>query len=458
MAAYQVGAAKGDMTACRYSKLLLLQNLCYLPAQLACPAKGVLYMKFAVLQERSPVSMAAAAPSANPLYGVPYGKGCTVDRSASMDSDISSFSPVPKRHCFGPSEAPINSGSAQFDYHYAQQQQQQDFCLQQHASIPAATLADAQKAYALKLMLSQKPPEEAAALVAFLRRFQRLEHAATSQPSQAQPQCPTLQSTGSQPVAQYSSNRLPPSTILRLQAAYGQVVQASQHQQQHTGDTLPQHMIAGSRQTSIDAFMTQLREIQTPAQYGEGSSSMVAGPAAAAVWYDNPAVPAEPSTAAYEPVQPQIHAQWSAYCQEHKPSQPDFAWQVATAASCTQAAATGCEADTSHSPAAFARCLLYKQGQLKMALLQYQQRQQQHLMASAARKQQAFLERQAALSPMRPVSSPIRPALGFPELLAYWAKGLGLQRCESVYLACHLWTKVQQQVSYYSPVMFVLLM
>ena len=397
--------------------------------------------------------------AANAFYGVPYGKGCTVDRSASMDSDISSFSPVPKRHCFCPSEAPINSGSAQCDFQYAQQQQQQDFCLQQHASIPAATVADAQKAYALKLMLSQKSPEEAAALVSFLRRVRSLKHAATSQPSQAQPQGPTLQSIVSQPAAQYLSNRLPPSTILRLQAAYGQVVQAPQHQQQHhTGDTHPQHIAAKSRQTSMDAFMSRLREIQTPAQYGEGSSSMVPGHAAAAAWYDNPAVPAQPSTAAYEPVQPQIDAHWSAYRQEHKPSQADLVWQAAAAASGRQAAPTGCEADTSHSPAALARCLLYKQGQLKMALLQYQQRQQQHLMASAARKQQAFLERQAALSPIRPVSSPIRPALGFPELLAYWAKGLSLQRCESVYLACHLWTKVQQQVSCCSVLMCVVLL
>lgn len=354
----------------------------------------------------------------------------------------------------------MNSGSAQFDYHYAQQhheQQQQEFLPQQHASIPAAPLVDAQRAHALKLMLSQRSPKDAVALVAFLRRFQRLKHAATSQPSQAQPQYPNLHSAASQPVAQYSGNRLPPSTILKLQAAYGQVVQASQHQQQHMGDTLPQHMVAESRQTSMDAFVTQLREIQTPAQYGKDCSSMVAGLAAAA-WYDNPAVPAEPSTAAYEPVQPQIDAHWSAYRQEHKPSQPDCAWQLAPAASCTQATATGGGADPSHSPAALARCLLYKQGQLKMALLQYQQRQQQHLLASAARKQQAFLERQAALSPIRPASSPIRPALGFPELLAYWAKGLSLQRCESVYLACHLWTKVQQQVSYYSVVMSVVLL
>ena len=345
-----------------------------------------------------------------------------------MDSDISSLSPVPKRHRFCPSEAPSDAGSAEFfNCHHAQHQ---DSFPQEHASNTAPSLANAQKAYALKLMLSQSPPEEAAALIAYLQHFQRLRHAAASQHSQAQPRCCTFPPTVSQPAAQYSDNRLPPSTILKLQAAYGQVVQASQHQQQHACDTLPQHIVADNRQTSLDAFMTQLREIQTPGQHGQESSSMASHPRpAAAAWYDNSTVPAEPSTAAYVPVQPQRQAHWVVYQQEQKPSQPDFMWQSAVA-NCSQAAAR-----TSQAPVGR---LLYSQQQALLHQLAEQKQlcMQQHM----AREQQAFLERQA-------VHSLARPAPSFPELVAYWAKGLSLQRFESVHLACHLWTKVQQQVS-----------
>lgn len=354
-----------------------------------------------------------------------------------MDSDISSFSPVPKRHRFCPSEAPSNAGSAQFDCHYAQHQ---DCFPQEHASTTAPILADAQKAHTLKLMLSQSSPDEAAALIAFLHRFQHRRHAAASQHSQAQPLCHSFQSTVSQPSAQNPNIRLPPSTILKLQAAYGQVVQACQHQQQHACDTLPQHAtaVADSRQTSLDAFMTQLREIQTPAQHGKESSSMArySRPAAAA-WYDNPAVPAEPSTVAYEPVQPQIQPYWSAYHQEQEPSQPDFMWQTAAAgANCCQAAASQAQASQATVAADSRLLCTQQQAMLHQLAEQKRLRMQQHM----AREQQAFLERQAALSPLR-------PALSFPELVAYWGKCLSLQRCESVYLACHLWTKVQEQVS-----------
>ena len=390
-------------------------------------------LEYVLLQERSPLAL--AVPGALPFDGVPYGSRCTVNRSASMDSDISSFSPIPKRHRLCPSEAPSDAGSAQFDCHYAQHQ---DSIPPERASTTEPALADAQKAYALKLMLSQSSPEEAAALITFLQGFQRLRHSSASQHSQAQPLCRTLPSTVGQPAAQYS-NRLPPSTILKLQAAYGQVVQATQ--QQHACDTLPQHMVADSRKTCLDAFMTQLREIQTPAQHGQESSSTgsYSHPAAAA-WYDNPAVPAEPSTAAYKPVQPQIEAYWSAYRQEHKPSQPDFMWQSAAAvAHCSQASATVREAHAIQAPVAVASHLLNSQQQAMLHQLAEQKRlgMQQHM----AREQQAFLERQAVLVP-------VRPALSFPDLVAYWAKGLSLQRCESVYLACHLWTRVQQQVSY----------
>ena len=350
-----------------------------------------------------------------------------------MDSDISSFSPVPKRHCVCPSEAPSYAGSVQYDFHDIQQN---EFFHQERASNTPPTFEDAQRAYALKLMLSKSSPEEAAALIGFLQRFQRFRHAAASQQSQTQPLYCTFPSTVSQPGTQYSNNRLPPSTILKLQAAYGQVVQASQ---QHACDTLPQHILADSRQTSLDAFMTQLREVQTPAQHGEESSSMASySHPAAAAWYDSSAVPAEPSTVAYEPVQPQIEARWSAYHQEQESSQPDFMCQsVAAVAKCPQAAATACKAHTSQAPVGR---LLYLQQQALLHQLaeQKQLRMQQHM----AREQQALLERQAVLSP-------IRPALSSPELVAYWAKGLRLQRCESVYLACHLWTKVQEQVSYF---------
>ena len=349
-----------------------------------------------------------------------------------MDSDASSFSPVPKRHRFCPLEASSDADSAQFDCHYAQHQESFP---QEHASTAAPILADAQKAYALKLMLSQSSPQEAAALIAFLQHFQHRRP--SSQHGQAQPLC---QSTVSQPAAHYRNNRLPPSTILKLQAAYGQVVQACQHQQQHACDTHPQHVVADSRQTSLDVFMTHLREIQTPAQHGKESFSMAShSRPAAAAWYDNPAVPVEPKTIAYEPVQPQIEAYWSAYQQEQEPSQPDFMWQSAAAvAHCSQAAATACEVQASQAPPAVGSRLLYTQQQAMLHQLAEQKRlrMQQHM----AREQQAFLERRAALSPLR-------PALSFPELAAYWAKGLSLQRCESVYLACHLWTKVQEQVS-----------
>ena len=39
------------------------------------------------------------------------------------------------------------------------------------------------------------------------------------------------------------------------------------------------------------------------------------------------------------------------------------------------------------------------------------------------------------------------PSLGFAELVIFWAKGLALQRPESLHLACHLWNRVQAQVA-----------
>jgi len=57
-----------------------------------------------------------------------------------------------------------------------------------------------------------------------------------------------------------------------------------------------------------------------------------------------------------------------------------------------------------------------------------------------AQQQQAYAQRQFTTVPAS------RPAMGFAELVGYWAHGLKLQRCESVQLACHLWKRVQQQV------------
>lgn len=80
--------------------------------------------------------------------------------------------------------------------------------------------------------------------------------------------------------------------------------------------------------------------------------------------------------------------------------------------------------------------------------------------AQQTHKQLALMQRQAMLQQclnikqhaavveqqqqQRPVGS---PSLGFPDLLLYLAKGLALQRTETVLLACHLWKKVQPQVS-----------
>lgn len=71
----------------------------------------------------------------------------------------------------------------------------------------------------------------------------------------------------------------------------------------------------------------------------------------------------------------------------------------------------------------------------RQAMLQHCLKIKQHATAVASQQQQ---QQQAPRG---------GPSLGFPDLLLYWAKGLALQRSESVLLACHLWKKVQPQVS-----------
>ena len=344
-----------------------------------------------------------------------------------MDSDISSWSPVPKRHCFYPSQVPSNCTSAHAD---SQQPQQLGTASQQPAAVfaPAVT-----KPSALQVLLSQKSPEDAAALLAYLHQLQCLRQAAASQDSQAALLHLSCQQSGKQ-----SANKASASTLLNLQAAFHHVMQAQHaHQassklQQHAADS----DATDSRQPSLDGFLSQLQEIQTPLQHHEDHTSVVSYPQLeASFWHSNHHATSDASTVAYEAVQLQAEVYQSTYQND----QSDCMWQSVT--SCTQGAVSAIEQYNSQAPAAqVASHLLQLQQQARLVQQHAQEKRllmQQHI----AREQQAFVERQAALRPAR-------PALGFPELVAYWAKGLSLQRCESVYLACHLWTRVQQKVSY----------
>ncbi|KAL3133918.1 hypothetical protein ABBQ32_008371 [Trebouxia sp. C0010 RCD-2024] len=380
------------------------------------------------LQGASPLQSAFVVAGSLPFDTVPYGKGSGANRSASMDSDISSWSPVPKRHCFYPPQACSKPDSAQLEWH--QTQQQDALQQQQHATLEVPSLSNGQQAYALEVMLSQSTAPQTAALVAALRHLQCLRQAAALHHTHAQALSHSSQSTMSQPAAWQSNNRLPVSTLLKLQASYSQLLQAPQSQQ-HRGDKLPQqHVVTDNRQTSL-ASSTQLHSISTPAQHSEESGLASHAHPVAPIWYQNHAVRAESNTAAYEPVQPQMGLQWAAYPEQ--PSQPEFAWHSAAAV---------CEAPSQQPLTGVTTQLLHRQQQQQQQQMAFQLAQENRLRLHQhkAREQQALLDRQAALST-------IRPALTFPELVAYWARDLSLQRCESVYLACHLWTRVQQQVS-----------
>ncbi|KAL3143463.1 hypothetical protein ABBQ38_002276 [Trebouxia sp. C0009 RCD-2024] len=381
------------------------------------------------LQGASPLQSAFVVASSLPFDTIPYGKGSAANRSASMDSDISSWSPVPKRHCFYPPQASSKPDSAQLAWH--QTQQQAAFQQQQHPSLEVPSLSDAQQAYALEVMLSQSATApQTAALVATLRHFQCLRQAAALHHTRTQGLCHSSQSVDGQ-AATWSDSTLSVSTLLKLQATYSQLLQASQHQQ-HSHDTLPQqHVLTDNRQMSLAASMTQLQSISTPAQQCEEHSGLAShAHPLAPVWYQNHVAPAESNTAAYEPVQPQIHLQWAAYPEQ--PSQPEFAWQ---------SAATVCEAPPRQALTGVTTQMLHRQQQQQEQMaFQLAQEKRFRLQQHRAREQQVLLDRQAALSSTR-------PALTFPELVAFWARDLSLQRCESVYLACHLWTRVQQQVS-----------
>lgn len=392
------------------------------------------HVQCVLLQGASPLQSAFTVASSLAFDNMSYGKGSAANRSASMDSDISSWSPVPKRHCFYPPRVCSNSESAHYDWHQAQQQQdalQQQQQLQ-HASIEVPSLSDAQKAYALKVMLSQSSAQEAAALIAALQRFQYLRQAAASHHTQAQAPTHSSQSTVKQPAARHLSNRLPASTNLKLQAPYCQALQAP-HQQQHSDALLPpQHVATANTQSPrlpLGASIMQLQGIPTPLQHCKEPSGIATGSQPVSlVWYQDQAVP-EPNTAAYEPIQSQTELHWGAYSEQA--SQPELTWQ---------SAATVCEAQPSQLATGVVTQSLHREQQERI-VFQLAQQKWVRLQQQMALEHQAFLERQAAVSP-------IRPALTFPELVAYWARDLSLQRCESVYLACHLWTRVQPQVSH----------
>ena len=371
---------------------------------------------------------AFAFPSCLPFDSASSGQNCAANRSASMDSDISSLSPVPKRHCLYPSQG-TGYCHSQLDWHYSYPS---ETVYEQHPPNQTQMLSSAQKTYVIQAMLSCSCPQEAAAVMAYLQRLQRQRQALSSQHSHSQSAQQFLQHAPSQ-----SCNTSSASTALRLQAAYCQALYSQQLDQQapHSVHLQP----TPCKQACQDGFMTQLQEIQTPKQHQETHSSTISYSHhdAASCYEEQGAVP-HPSTVAYEAVQPEAGEHQLVYQQ---PAQSDNMWQ--SAASCVQTAAALCNQSSNQESARHvASHLLQMQQQAKMVqqlVHERRVRMQQHM----AREQQAFLERQAALPS-------IRPALGFPELVAYWAKGLSLQRCESVYLACHLWTRVQQQVSFAS--------
>jgi len=380
------------------------------------------------LQEISPPSSVFAAYSAQSFGAVPYAAGCAANRSASMDSEASSYSPLPKRHCLHSCQVPDTPDAHAHvqSCHWQQHHQQQHASLhQQHASAQPPILSDAQKLYAVKTMLQNSSGQQASTLFAYMQQLQHLRSAAACQTNTAQTVCAQQSSVHHNFAAQARK-------ILKVRH---HLIGQQQHQQQQLHQPMSRLIHSDAMdftRGSADSFMHQLPDIQTPVQQQELQVSSVPHIDPEAYWQVQHR--AAPHSVPYETAQLHAHHLSS----QHQLAQPEQLWQSLLHS--TQSSPPASELHNSQTCAAYPVGHLLRVQQRASMLQQLTQAKHACMQHHLAQQQQAYAQRQLATVPAS------RPAMGFAELVAYWAHGLKLQRCESVQLACHLWERVQQQV------------
>lgn len=397
---------------------MLSESLVYLarPQSRGCKRKHD-----SVFQDATPPPSAFAGRSTQAFDTHPHPHGCAANRSASVDSEASSYSPLPKRHCLYPCQVPNTP-----DYW---QHQQDSVPQQQHASVQPSTLSDAQKLYALESQ--HAAGQQAGAVVAYLHQLQRLRHAAAAQARRHQ-----------QHASEHSSTLAQARCALRAREQHHHQALLQQH---HVISRLA-HRQSGALPidhscTQLDSFMHQLLDVQTPTQHQESHSSTVPYCPTEAYWQHHRT--AEPTSAAYDSAQ--VHA--TAYdehhsgCSQHyhQLSRNEQMWQSLLRSA--QGSHSASDPHSRNSPAVNPPAHLLHVQQHARMLQQLAQAKHACIQQHLAQEQQAYAQRQLT------VSATSRPALGFSDLVTYWAQGLSLQRMESVHLACHLWSRVQHQVS-----------
>ena len=379
------------------------------------------------LQETTSPSSAFAAFSAESFGTLPYAAGCAANRSVSMDSEASSYSPLPKRHRLYSCQVPDTPDAHVQSCHWQQHQKQQPASLpqqQQHASAQPPSLSDAQKLYAIKTTLQNSSAQQACALIAYMQHLQRLQTAAACQTNTAQTGC--VQQTN-----EHHNISAQARKILKVRHhLIGQQQHMLQQQQQQLMSRLI-HSASIDCTRSADSFMHQLPDIQTPVQQQELQASSVTQFDSEAYWQAQHR--AAPKSAPYETAQ--LHAHHLSYHSHHQPEQ---LWQSLLHS--TQSSAPASELHNSQAYAAYPAGHLLRVQQQASMLQQLTRAKHASMQHHLAQEQQAYAQRQLPTVPA------VRPAMGFAELVGYWAHGLDLQRCESVQLACHLWKRVQQQV------------
>ena len=362
---------------------------------------------------------AFATAGAQAFDSIPYIQRCAANRSASMDSDISSCSPfhIAKRHCPSQPQAPLSPAAAQSRHHWQQAQQQHHINIahEPHSTQQFGSL-DAQKLHALKAMLQQGSAPQPALLLAYLQQLQRL-HQSASQIRSAQ-QCLAEHSDLVQHLAQALQPR---------QHFFGKQ-QAQCQQTSHLAQQHQQAVLMQRQYSSLNDAVHYAQCLQTPEHPEEPRSS--------ASDYFQPAYDApSDAPAQFESVQ-QLPTTFQKACQHQACYVPQPVCPAERAWRATQALVALPAVHKRQTATSSATPMLHMQQQARLE--QLAQLTQARLQQQQAAQQQA--ERQFVRGPR------IRSALSFPDLVAYWAKGLSLQRCESVHLACHLWKRVQQQV------------
>ena len=347
-----------------------------------------------------------------------------------MDSEASSYSPLPKRHCFQASQGPGTPDGLQHIQHW------QHPHVQQPASLPRSVPLlshDSQHLCALKHTLQHGTPQQVALVVAYLQQLQRLRYAAVNHTTSAV--------SVQQPHDHPATSDAPSLMALKVCHQYISC------QQQQLASSLSHQNRLDHRRSSFDGFMHQLHHIHTPTQNQETQASSGRDlPHTAAHWQDSargeasslPYLPTHVVAAQQALNQPTYREQRQHGCAARiqQPQCPSYALVAAPDGQSTQAPAP--------HPAAH-MLQLQRDTKIQQQLDQARRvRLQQHLIAQQQQRQLMSHDQQARGQGV--VVTPSRQVLGFAELVTYWAKGLSLQRCESVHLACHLWAKVQQQV------------